>query len=62
MQSRIGLDEIKRIELEIMDAVHDFCEKKGIKYCLSHGTLLGAIRHHGFIPWDDVFANHSRDI
>ena len=48
-----NLDELKGIELEIMKKIHDFCEEKGINYTLTAGTLLGAIRHNGFIPWDD---------
>lgn len=48
-----NLDELKSIELEIMKKIHDFCEEKGINYTLAAGTLLGAIRHNGFIPWDD---------
>ena len=47
------LDEIKRIELGIMKHVHLFCEENSISYCLAAGTLIGAIRHKGFIPWDD---------
>ena len=45
--------EIKPILLEIMAAIHEFCEQNGIKYSLWGGTLLGAVRHDGFIPWDD---------
>lgn len=43
----------KRIEVEILDSVAEFCDKNGINYFLHYGTLIGAIRHKGFIPWDD---------
>ena len=49
----ITLEEVKRISLEILLCVDDFCRENGIVYFLSGGTLLGAIRHNGFIPWDD---------
>lgn len=45
--------EIQAISLEILKDVHNFCVKNDIKYTLFAGTLIGAIRHHGFIPWDD---------
>jgi lipopolysaccharide cholinephosphotransferase len=49
----IELSEMKRIELDILKDVAGFCDRHGIRYYLAGGTLLGAIRHRGFIPWDD---------
>ena len=54
MQKRkVSLEELKSIELDILQNIHDFCESENLTYFLSSGTLLGAIRHKGFIPWDD---------
>ena len=50
---KISLDEIKYIELNILKQFKQFCDEKKIKYYLSNGTLLGAIKYKGFIPWDD---------
>ena len=50
---KVTLDEQKKIEMEIMAYIHDFCMKHSIRYFLAYGSLLGAVRHHGFIPWDD---------
>lgn len=47
------LDELKVIELEIMKQIHFFCSENDITYYLAAGTLIGAMRHQGFIPWDD---------
>ena len=49
----ISIEELKDIQLDILQHVHDFCVKNGIHYTLAFGTLLGAVRHKGFIPWDD---------
>ena len=51
---RIGsLGELKAIELGIMKEIDSFCGRNGLRYYLTFGTLLGCIRHRGFIPWDD---------
>lgn len=49
----LTLQELKDIELEILKVFDAFCKENNIKYYLSHGTLLGAIRYKRFIPWDD---------
>ena len=47
------LSELKKVELDILRSFHAFCKEKSLKYYLAYGTLLGAVRHGGFIPWDD---------
>lgn len=49
----MSLKEVQSVNLEIMKDIHSFCEKNGIHYSLAYGTLIGAIRHKGFIPWDN---------
>ena len=49
----LSLDQVKQIELDILKYVDAVCKEYNLRYFLSFGTLIGAIRHKGFIPWDD---------
>ena len=46
-------DEIKARQIEILNYFKATCEELGLRYSLAYGTLLGAVRHGGYIPWDD---------
>ena len=47
------LHKLQRKQLEILLEFDRVCNEMGLNYSISSGTLLGAIRHKGFIPWDD---------
>ena len=54
----ISTEELKRIQIEILDDVVAFCKQHNLRYYLAYGTLLGAVRHGGYIPWDDDIDIH----
>ena len=47
------IKQIWNAEQEILDVIHEVCTAHGLRYTLAYGTLIGAVRHQGFIPWDD---------
>ena len=49
----MSLQEVQSVNLNIMKDIHAFCVEHGIRYSLAYGSLIGAVRHKGFIPWDD---------
>ena len=50
---KIELPEQKKLLVEMLKYITDICDKYNIKYSLIGGSLIGAIRHKGIIPWDD---------
>jgi lipopolysaccharide cholinephosphotransferase len=50
---KLDIEELRHIQLEILDDVDRFCRENQLRYSLCGGTLLGAVRHKGYIPWDD---------
>lgn len=52
-RDKISNKKVQEIEFLILEAFDNFCKAHNLSYSLAYGTLLGAIRHQGFIPWDD---------
>lgn len=50
---QITIEQQKEIQVNILEHIDSFCKSNNIDYSLAYGTLLGAVRHHGYIPWDD---------
>ncbi len=57
-ENTIPLRLIQNGEFEILKYIRDLCDQNGLMYYLAYGTLLGAVRHQGFIPWDDDMDVH----
>lgn len=53
MQSNINIEDIWNAELSILDEIDRICRENSLRYSLAYGSLIGAVRHKGFIPWDD---------
>lgn len=53
MDNEISLDTSQKLVFDILKFYKNICDKNGLKYYIAYGTLIGAVRHKGFIPWDD---------
>ena len=53
MRQITDISELRTLQMGILDHVHHYCMEHGLCYFLSSGTLIGAVRHGGYIPWDD---------
>jgi lipopolysaccharide cholinephosphotransferase len=50
---KLTINEIQNVSVGILKKIDEICNKLNLKYGLAYGTLIGAVRHKGFIPWDD---------
>ena len=53
MKRPLSLNEIQNYLFDILKYIRDVCDQNGLRYYLAYGTLIGAVRHQGFVPWDD---------
>lgn len=53
MKKKLDVTELKKREVKLLNVLDDFCRNHDLCYFLAYGTLIGAMRHKGFIPWDD---------
>ena len=53
MNRELSLEEVHKETLNVLKKIDEICEHNDIKYSIMYGTLIGYMRHNGFIPWDD---------
>lgn len=53
MNEEIDIEKLRELQMQVMDAVDGFCRQNRIRYFITAGTLIGALRHKGYVPWDD---------
>ncbi len=53
MRQITDVAELRELQMQVLDAIDAYCHDNNLTYFISSGTLLGAVRHGGYIPWDD---------
>ena len=53
MGKMINIEDMKKLEFNMLKFLREICVKNNLRFYIIGGTLLGAVRHRGFIPWDD---------
>ena len=53
MKKELSLKEIQNVSLDILNRIIVLCRELDLRYYVIYGSLIGAVRHKGFIPWDD---------
>ena len=53
MKAGVVMNNLQKKIIDVMSEIHNVCVRNDIKYSLIGGSLIGAVRHKGFIPWDD---------
>lgn len=53
MAKNIDIEELKKLQMDILEAFQRYCGEHSLSYSLAGGSLIGAVRHKGYIPWDD---------
>ena len=49
----MSIEELKALQVDMTEQIHRFCEDNNLRYFLGYGSLIGAVRHKGYIPWDE---------
>ena len=55
IKEELNIEQIHKATLEIVEKLIEICDKINVNYYVAYGSLIGVVRHKGFIPWDDDF-------
>ena len=54
-ECELTIDDVHNVTLKLVEKLIQICDAVGVNYYVAYGSLIGAVRHKGFIPWDDDF-------